>query len=105
MEEGWERSPRVEITHSELQRLIEPAFPGGELAEHEVLTSGLANTNIRFRVRGRDGAYVLRLHTREPKAAARECALMAYLSSHAGAAIPVPPLLYSDAASAHGAHP
>ena len=52
MEEGWERErpSRVELSLDELQSLVEPAFPGAAISEHAVLGTGLANTNIRFRL-------------------------------------------------------
>ena len=96
MEEGWERPPPVQLSLDELERMVQPAFPGAAISEHAVLATGLANTNIRFRVRGRESAYVLRLHTRDPKAAARERALMSYLASDSRVSIPVAPLVYSD---------
>lgn len=103
MEEGWERAPRVELPQDQLQALIEPAFPGAIVAEHTVLAAGLANTNLRFRLRGGDDDYVLRLHTREPRAAARERALMGLLARNGG--VPVAPLVYSDPTPARGPLP
>lgn len=98
MEEGWERPPRLELSLDQLQQLIEPAFPGASISEHEVLATGLANTNIRFRLRERQSAYVLRAHTRDAKAALRERELMNHFASQAGCSIPVAPLMYSDPA-------
>src|SRR5882724_2836797 len=107
MAEGWEleRSPRVVLSLYEPQHLVAPAFPGAAISEHAVLGTGLANTNIRFRLQGREPAYVLRLHTREPKAAARERELMSYLASNPRASIPVAPLVYSDPVPQRGEHP
>jgi aminoglycoside phosphotransferase (APT) family kinase protein len=105
MEEGWERPPRVELGLEELGYLVEPAFPGERVVEHSVLGAGLANTNIRFRLGGRETAYVLRLYTRDRTAAAREQALMRYLAASAAPPIPVPPLIYSDLVPARGGHP
>ncbi len=102
MEEGWERErpPRRELKPDELSRLVEPAFPGAQVEQYEVLASGLANTNICFWLRGQSAAYVLRLHTRDREAARRERDLMSYLASSelsSGAiAIPRAPLVYSD---------
>jgi hypothetical protein len=70
MEEGWERPLAVNLSREELQHLVEPAFPGATIFEAVLITTGLANTNIRFRLQGREQVYVLRLHTREPQAAA-----------------------------------
>jgi Ser/Thr protein kinase RdoA (MazF antagonist) len=98
----------VELSLGALQHLVEPAFPGATITEHSVLAAGLANTNIRFRLRGHERDYVLRLHTRDPRAAARERDLMAYLASHPRGAIPLAPLVYSDPgdpAPRRGEHP
>jgi Ser/Thr protein kinase RdoA (MazF antagonist) len=76
--------------------MVQPAFPGAAISQHALIATGLANTNVRFRLEGRESAYVLRLHTREPKAAAREQALMSYLASNPQGPIPVAPLIYSD---------
>jgi aminoglycoside phosphotransferase (APT) family kinase protein len=104
MEEGWERPPRVELTRDELELLVEPAFPGAQVAEYEAFASGLANTNIRFRLHTLPQSFVLRLHTRDSKAAARERDLMAYLERERSL-IPVPQLVYSDPGPARGEHP
>lgn len=105
MEEGWERPPRVELSADELTRRIEPAFPGRSIAEASVLSSGLANTNLRFRLHGDSEAHVLRLHTRDHEAAGRERALMSLLSRGPRPSIPVPRLIYADPAPRLGQHP
>lgn len=107
MEEGWEqeRLPRLKPSRDELQFLIEPAFPGASIAEHAAIGTGLANTNIRFTLRDHERSYVLRLHTRDPKSAVRECDLMGYLAGDTRAQIPVAPLIYADVAPERGEHP
>jgi aminoglycoside phosphotransferase (APT) family kinase protein len=105
MEQGWERPPRVELSADELTHLIEPAFPGSSIAESSVLSSGLANTNLRFRLQGDTAAYVLRLHTRDHEAAGRERALMGLISRGPVPSIPVPRLIYADPAPRRGQHP
>jgi aminoglycoside phosphotransferase (APT) family kinase protein len=114
LEQGWERPPHVELSAAELTRLIEPAFPGrfsaasappGAIAESSILASGLANTNLRFRLHGDSDAYVLRLHTRDRDAAARERALMSLLARGPGPTIPVPRLIYADPGPQRGEHP
>jgi hypothetical protein len=52
LEEGWERPPRLELPPAELDELVEQAFVGRRIAEHETLPTGLANTNVRFRLEG-----------------------------------------------------
>ncbi|NUP08812.1 MAG: aminoglycoside phosphotransferase family protein [Polyangiaceae bacterium] len=105
MEEGWERPPRLDLSIDELQHLVEPAFRGASVVEHEVIGTGLANTNIRFRLRGEGRSYVLRIHTRDPNAAVRERDLMSYLAKNRNPPIPVPPLIYSDVVPSRGANP
>ncbi len=107
MEEGWERErpPRLALSLAELQHLVEPAFPGATVVQHALIGTGLANTNIRFQVRGQEPSYVLRLHTREPKSAARERDLMSYLEGSSVSQIPVAPLIYADVAPERGEHP
>ena len=108
MEEGWERErpPRRALTKDELDHLVEPAFPGRQVDEHGVLGTGLANTNIRFRLRGERAHFVLRLNTRDREAARRERDLMSHLaeSEAASGAAPIPraPLVYSDPVPTRG---
>ena len=105
MEEGWERPARLELALDQLNELVAPAFPGQRIAELSVLDTGLANTNLRFRLAGADGSYVLRLHTRDRAAARRELALMTHLARCAAPVIPVPALVYSDPLPERGDHP
>jgi hypothetical protein len=71
MEQGWEceRPPRIELGRDELNELVARAFPGARVSESSVLATGLANTNVRFRLEGDEAMYVLRVYTREPEAA------------------------------------
>jgi hypothetical protein len=40
MEEGWERPPQVDLSLNELERMVQPAFPGAAISEHVVLVAG-----------------------------------------------------------------
>jgi Ser/Thr protein kinase RdoA (MazF antagonist) len=91
MEEGWERPPHAVPTLPELNALVTAAFSGGELVRHELITTGLANTNLRVWVRGHTGSYVLRLYTRDARAVLRESALMRVLPR----GVPVPELVHA----------
>ena len=82
MEDGWERPARVQLTSGLLCELIEPAFPGQSVASFAILPSGLANTCVRFTLRETGESYVMRIHTRDPKAAALEQGVMAFLRKH-----------------------
>src|SRR4051794_6948837 len=105
MEENWERPARLELSPEQLNQLIAPAFPGRSSAQHALLSTGLANTNVRFRLHGDATEYVLRLYTRDRAAAQRELGLMKYLSAGSGPVIPVPALVYSDPEPQRGEHP
>jgi aminoglycoside phosphotransferase (APT) family kinase protein len=105
LEEGWERPPRLDLGLDELRHLVGPAFPGREVADFAPLATGLANTTIRFRLRGEERTYVLRLHTRDPEAAGRELELMTYLAAGPAPRVPVAPLVYSDPRPGRGACP
>jgi aminoglycoside phosphotransferase (APT) family kinase protein len=105
MEAGWERPARVELADQTLAELVAPAFPGRQIEESVVLSTGLANTNIRFRLRGDVESYVLRLHTRDAKAAHRELALMKYLADSPLPVVPVAPLVYAEPESERSQHP
>jgi aminoglycoside phosphotransferase (APT) family kinase protein len=105
VEEGWERPARLALSAQALEQLVLPAFPGRKLAEYEVLESGLANTNLRFRMHGDASAYVLRLHTRDATAAGRELELMRYLAQQPQPRVPVPALVYSDPRPELGEYP
>ncbi len=95
MEEGWERPPHAVPTRQELTALVAAAFPSTELERYELLTTGLANTNLRFWLRGHPGSYVMRLYTRDSGAVARENALIPYLARHAPR-VPVPEFIYAQ---------
>jgi len=91
MEEGWERPPHAVPTRSEVTALFAAAFADAELERQELLTTGLANTNLRVWLRGHETSYVLRLYTRDPRAVLRERALMRALPP----GVPVPELVYA----------
>ncbi len=93
MQEGWERrSPHIEIDAAALAAMIGAALPSQEVARAEGLSGGLANTNYKVTLAGRDEPLVLRLYTRDPSACARETAIARLV----GPRIPVPDVLYAD---------
>ncbi|MEX1040118.1 MAG: aminoglycoside phosphotransferase family protein [Pirellulaceae bacterium] len=105
MEQDWERPDRVSVSSAQMNALIERAFPGCSLDWAQVIPTGLANTNIRFRLRESDEQFVLRVHTRDPSAAAREASIVRYLRASPGAAIPVPALRYTCLDASVVGHP
>jgi aminoglycoside phosphotransferase (APT) family kinase protein len=91
MEEGWERPPHVVPEPDVLAGLVRRAFPHAEVERSELLTTGLANTNLRLWLHGHARSYVLRVYTRDPRAVERERALMSYLPP----GFPVPELVHA----------
>lgn len=80
MRDGWNRATAIlELTREELNKLIEPAFPGQEVIEHEHTKGGLANTNIRLRLSQRERCVLLRLFVRDPQQAEKEYRLSALI--------------------------
>src|SRR5579871_2049986 len=93
MQEGWERrSPHLELDAETLESLIHTALPGAEIAHAEPLSGGLANTNYKVTLVGREEPVVLRLYTRDPAACARETAIARLVSEQ----VPVPTVLYAE---------
>src|SRR5579871_1813523 len=96
MQEGWERrSPHLELNAETLASLIHTALPGAEIAHSEPLSGGLANTNYKVMLAGREEPVVLRLYTRDPAACARETAIARLVAAR----VPVPDVLYAECAS------
>lgn len=71
--------------------MVNAAFPGAALARHDLIPTGLANTNLRIWLHGHSGSFVLRLYTRDPRAVLRERALMRVIPP----GVPVPELIHA----------
>jgi aminoglycoside phosphotransferase (APT) family kinase protein len=92
MREGWTRgSPIVSLDAGSAERLIAPAFPGARVSAIEPVSGGLANTNLKATIAGRDAPLLLRLYQRAPAEARKEWALHRRLAGHA----PVPAVLHA----------
>lgn len=99
MQEGWERrSPDVELTSEEIGSLLATALPGEQVERTERLSGGLANTNYKVVLAGRQEPVVLRLYTRDPYACAREVAIHRLVAGR----VPVPEVLYAECAGDAG---
>lgn len=86
MKTDWERTtPVIVPSRDELAACLRRADGSTALVGFDVLSGGLANTNIRLRTDG-ETDYVLRLHQRDPASADRE----ALLFPMAGMVVPVP---------------
>lgn len=102
MQDGWERRhAHLTLDREAVRVLLEPAFPGCVVVEAEPLSGGLANTNYRVMLAGRDEPVVLRLYTRDETACAREAALARLVAGR----VPVAEVLYADPAGAVGGQP
>lgn len=76
MKVRWSRArPALEIGAAAAARLLAPVVPRAKVARITPLSGGLANSNLRVDLAGRDAPLVLRLYQRDPKAAGLECTL------------------------------
>ncbi len=88
---GWDRrSALLTLDVDTLERLLAPRWPGARITSAEHVSGGLANTNYRVTLAGRDDPVVVRFYTREPQACAREAALLRLVAG----VVPVPEALY-----------
>ena len=99
MEAGWDRAEHIHLTRQQIIGLMTPVLAAHDIVEHQLLTSGRANTNYRIHTTGRD--LVLRLYTRDRDACEREAAILAL----AGSLVPVPTVLHASPASSDGTPP
>jgi aminoglycoside phosphotransferase (APT) family kinase protein len=75
-----------------VRRILERALPGHEPASCELLTGGATNLNYRLRFEGLQDLLVLRIHTRDPGACAKELAIL----RSAEGFLPVPEVIYAS---------
>lgn len=94
MRDGWTRgTPALALDATAAEALVAPAFPGARVTNAVAVEGGLANTNLRLTLAGRDSPLLLRLYQRDPAQARKEVALHRRLSGH----VPVPAILYAAA--------
>jgi Ser/Thr protein kinase RdoA (MazF antagonist) len=99
---GWNRrTPLQTVDAATLERLLAPRWPSARVTSAEHVSGGLANTNYRVSLAGREAPIVVRFYTREPEACAREAALLRLVAD----AVPVPQALYVEPTTAHFDHP
>jgi len=90
---NWERkNPAVQLSPDVLSQLIEPMFPNRKVESFDVLSPGLANTNVRFTISGLEEYFVLRLYTQNRNALSQELSLAKQFNNF----IPMPEFLYVD---------
>lgn len=91
---GWTRvHPFVELSAADMSALLTPALGEQQVASLTRLSGGLANTNYKVELAGREHPVVVRIYTRDPDACDRDNALFHLVR----ATVPVPELLFADA--------
>ncbi len=92
MRDGWTRAtPVIEVDAATAESLLAAAFPGARVAGIAPIPGGLANTNLKVMLAGRDTPLLLRLYQRAPAEARKEWALHRRLAGIA----PVPAVLHA----------
>lgn len=88
---NWERREQaIALTPAELSELIDPAFAGKEIEHFEIMRTGLANTNVFFKLKTLSQCFLLRLYMRDKTILKQEMAL----SARFGETIPMPEFIY-----------
>lgn len=92
MQDGWSRSgAQLTLDAAVLERLLAPALGPCNVTAFEPLSGGLANTNYRVTLAGREEPLVVRLYTRDAAVCANEVAIARLVERD----VPVPRLLYA----------
>ncbi|HEX6799412.1 MAG TPA: phosphotransferase, partial [Ktedonobacterales bacterium] len=93
MQDGWSRhSAHLALDAAALERLLRPALGDRvAVATFEPLSGGLANTNYRVTLAGREEPLVVRVYTRDAAVCATEVAILRLAAD----SVPVPRLLYA----------
>jgi hypothetical protein len=95
MEQNWERRhPFVALEERTISSLLQPVFPGKQLASFELLTAGKCNTNYTFTFWGSAERFVLRLYVRDKQACQKDRDLFELIHER----VPMPELLYTHIA-------
>ena len=84
-----------------VQQMLSPWLNGRRVRDVQLLTGGLTNRNCRVRIDDAPGSVVLRLYDRDATACAKEVAVLELLRR----TLPVPDVLYAEAATRDGGPP
>ena len=102
MQEGWERRhPLLALDNATLAEMLAPVFPGRAIATAEALSGGLANTNYKVTLAGRNEPVVVRIYTREPEACQKELDIYHLVHER----VRMAEVLYADVEGAIGGRP
>ncbi len=73
MRENWTRPDQpLTLSNSELELLLQPAFPRTRVLHSQLASGGLANTNIRVMLYDRKAPVMVRIFTRDASQAEKE---------------------------------
>ena len=93
MQKNWNRRHNfIELNKPTLTAMLQPVFPGKQVVEVELLTSGLCNTNYKIKVSDLADIFVLRLYIRNRAACQKDYDIFNRVQNR----VPVPELLYVD---------
>lgn len=87
----WKRDEPTQIlSRDSVESKIRQFYPGANLEEFSILSSGLVNTNIHFKISGLNDSFLLRIYCRDNQLLNIESAL----SQRFGSIIPMPEFLF-----------
>lgn len=102
MRENWNRaSQTLEFTIDELTKMIAPILPDRKVVASFYTQGGLANTNIRLQLSGTQTPLILRVFTRDPSQAEKECRIYQRLNN----VVPTPLIYYYSPTNPVSGHP
>lgn len=89
----WTRaSPAVPLSIGAVARMLDPWLAGREVLGAELMSGGLSNRNFLVRLDGRPRECVLRVYDRDPRACAKEVAVLGLV----GREVPVPRVFFAE---------
>ncbi len=102
MRENWNRATQtLEFTIDELTKMIAPILPERKVVASFYTQGGLANTNIRLQLSGTQTPLILRVFTRDPSQAEKECRIYQRLNG----VVPTPTIYYYSPTNPVSGHP
>jgi aminoglycoside phosphotransferase (APT) family kinase protein len=102
MRDNWNRATQtLEFTIDELTKMIEPILPDRKVVASFYTQGGLANTNIRLQLSGTQTPLILRVFTRDPAQAEKECRIYQRING----IVPTPKIYYYSPSNPVSGHP
>jgi aminoglycoside phosphotransferase (APT) family kinase protein len=90
---NWTRSAApLPLSIGAVTRMLDPWLAGREVVDAELMPGGLSNRNVLLRLDGRPRECVLRVYDRDPRACAKEVAVLGLI----GREVPVPRVLFAE---------